>query len=414
MAAIPAAPTNTPATPFFRNRTFISLWLGHTLSIIGDGFHSVALGFWVLQATGSASAMALIMSTRVVVSILLGAVGGTVVDRSDRRTLMIAMDLIRFLTVGGIALLVRAGETSLLPIIALTALTAVAGNFCNPAFQASLINIVGKEELPKASGLLQVTNTVGQIVGPFLGGAIVALFGGWAALSLDALSFLIAAVAVVVGGAFPSPRQESGERSTFFKDLTAGFQYIRRHPLVSGLAVVAPVINFFGNAIGVLLPVIAVKRWQANSVQLGALEAMIPAGFAIGAMVIMVVAKKIARRGAWMMGGVAAAGALLAIVALMPSASAAMPVTLLCGVAFSLCNVLIQISLQSEIEPEIQGRVFGTLSSLVQVASPLSMIAAGFLADSFSPTIIVAVSGVMLVCVSLGGYLFSPGIRTYN
>lgn len=414
MATAAQAPVTPKATSLFRNRTFVSLWIGHVLSVVGDGFHSVALGIWVLQATNSASAMAIIMSSRVVVNILLGAVGGTLVDRSDRRTLMIAMDVIRFFTVGGIALLVKAGNTSLLPIIALTVLTSVAGNFFGPAFQASLVNIVGKEELPKASGLLQITNTAGQIVGPFLGGTIVAIFGGWAALSVDAVSFLVAALAIAIGGSFASPRREGTVNRSFWKDLTEGVQYIRKHPLASGVVAVAPLLNFFGNAIGVLLPVIAIKVWLASSVQLGALEAMFPAGFAIGAMAIMASVNKMKRRGAWMMSGIASAGALISAVALMPSVTAAMPVTLLCGIALSFGNVLLQLSLQSEVEPEVQGRVFGTLGSLVNVASPLSMLAAGLLADLFSPVLIVAVAGVMMLFTAAGGYLLSPGIRNYN
>lgn len=403
-----------PPQPLFRNRTFVSLWLGQAISVIGDGFHSVALGLWVLQTTGSASAMAMIMSTRIIVSILLGAVGGTVVDRTDRRMLMMAMHLARFLSVGAIALLIRAGETSLLPIIGLTAMTAVASAFFGPAFQASLVNIVGKEELPRASGLLQVTNTAGQIVGPFLGGAIVALFGGWAALSGDAFTFLAAAIAVLIGGAFPSPKRGGLQQNSFWKDLTEGFRYVRRHPLAGSVMVIAPMINFFGNAIGVLLPVIAIKIWLASSIQFGLLEAMVPAGFAVGAVLIMANAKKLRRRGAWMMGGIAAAGGLISATALMPTVTAALPVALLSGIALSVANVLLQVTLQSETDPEVQGRVFGTLGSLTNVASPLSMLAAGLLGDAFSPVLIAAIAGVMLALVAAGGYLFSAGIRNYN
>ncbi|MFZ5814922.1 MAG: MFS transporter [Bacillota bacterium] len=409
-AATPAA----QAPSLFRNRTFVAIWLGHTISIVGDGFHSVALGFWVLQATGSASAMATIMSTRVVVGILLGAVGGTVVDRTDRRRLMIAMNLVRFLTVGAIALLIRSGSTALLPVIGLTALTAVAAAFFGPAFQASLVNIVGKEELPKASGLLQVSNTLAQIAGPFLGGAVIAFLGGWAALSLDALSFLVAAVAILIGGFFPSPRREGAQQTSFWKDLTQGFIYIRKHPLARGLVVQAPVINFFGNAIGVLIPVIAIKHWMANSIQFGTLEAVFPAGFAIGAMAIMASAKKMTRRGAWMQGGIFVAGLLIGGIGLMPTITAALPFALLAGIALAFANVLLQISLQSEIEPEVQGRVFGTMGSLMQIASPLSMMAAGFLGDIFSPVLLIALCGGMVSLLAVAGYLLFPGIRQYQ
>lgn len=407
--------TAAPAPrPLFRNRTFLSIWFGHALSVVGDGFSSIALGIWVLQATGSASAMAVIMSTRVVVSILLGAIGGTVVDRTDRRRLMIAMDLVRFATLGGIALLVRSGNTSLLPIIALTALTAAASTFFGPAFQASMVHIVGKEELPRASSLLQISNTICQIVGPFLGGTVVALYGGWTALSLDALSFLVAALAVVIAGSFPSPRQESAQRSSFWGDMVEGVRYIGRNPLAKAVVMSAPLINFFGNAIGVLLPVIAIKIWLASPTQFGALEALFPAGFAIGAAMVMVTVKKMRRRGAWMMGGVAIAGALISLQVLMPTVTAAMPITLLSGLALAFTNVLLQLTLQTEVAPEMQGRVFGTLNSLVNVASPLALLSAGLLGDLVGPVLVAAISGVLLMVAAAASYLFSPGLRNFD
>jgi len=413
MASVAAA-ADSQYPVLTRNRTFMAVWLGGLVSVLGDGFHSVALGLWVLQVTGSASAMALIMASRIIVSILLGAVAGTVVDRSDRRLIMIAMNLVRFVSVGAIALLIKAGVTSLAPIIALTALTAVASQFYGPAMSASLINIVGKNELSRATGLLQVSNTIGQMVGPFLGGAIVAVLGGWAALSADAISFLIAGLMVLLAGSFPSPKREAGEKGNFWRDLTEGFRYIRQHPVASSVVVTAPIINFFGNAIGVLLPVIAVKIWLANEIQFGAVEALFPAGFAIGAAAIMAFSKRLKRRGALMMGGITVAGLLITLMALMPSVNAALPVILLCGICMAFTNVLFQITLQSEVDPEVQGRVFGTLGSLVNIASPVAMLLAGFLGDAFSPTLIVAVAGLALGLIGLVSYLASSGLRQYN
>ncbi len=414
MASIAVEATGRQYPPLTRNRTFIALWLGSLVSVLGDGFHSVALGLWVLQATGSASAMALVMSSRIIVSILLGAVAGTVVDRSDRRMIMIIMNVARFLSVGAIALLVEGGVTTLAPIIGLTALTAIASQFYGPSMTASLVNIVGKEELPRATGMLQMSNTVGQMVGPFLGGVVVAMLGGWVALAVDAGTFLFAALMVLVAGTFPSPKREGKEKGDFWGDLTEGFRYIRQHPVANAIMFLAPIINFFGNAIGVLLPVIAVKVWLADSVQFGALEALFPTGFAIGAAAIMALSKKLKRRGALMMGGVSAAGLAVTVIALMPSINAALPVVVLAGVGLALANVLLQITLQSEVAPEVQGRVFGTLGSLVNIASPLAMLLAGVLGDAFSPTTIVAVAGVLLALVGGVGYLTSRGLRQYN
>lgn len=397
----------------FRNRTFTTVWVGHTISILGDGFNSVALGLWVLQSTGSAKAMATIMSVRVLVGILLGVFAGTLVDRVDRRWLMIAMNTVRFGLVGALAYLIGTEGAPFWAVLTLTALTAVASQFFGPAFQASLVNIVGKEDLPRASGLLQVTNTLAQVAGPFLGGTIVALYGGPAAITGDALSFLVSAL-LLLTVTFPSPRREGAGRRSFWGDMREGISYIRHQPLVRALVVFAPVINFFGNAMGVVLPVIAVKVWLANSVKFGTLEALFPLGFAIGAGLIMAFLKRIRYRGWFMLSGIMVAGVLMTAVGLMPTIDLAMPLTLLAGIAIAAPNVVVQITMQSEVPTEVQGRVFGTMNSLVNVASPLSIMTAGILADIYGPVLVSAVAGGMMLLSAVLTTALAPALRNYR
>ncbi|HEY3363742.1 MAG TPA: MFS transporter [Symbiobacteriaceae bacterium] len=397
-----------------QNRTFLFIWLGHIISVLGDGFTSTALGFWIVKTTGSASAMAMVMTARVAAGILLGAVAGTVADRVDRRRLMIAMDVLRFIMAGGIAYLMFAGSLSLPVLIGLATLTAVCGQFFSPAFQASLVNIVDKDEVPKAAGLLQMSNVLAQVGGPLLGGTVVAFFGGWAALSGDAVSFLISALLILTGGVFASPRTAGQTGKSFWADLKEGLVYIRSQPMVKSVVTLAPVINFFGATLGVLIPVIAIKIWKTTSFQFGATSAALPLGFAIGAGLIMAMSKKIRHRGWVMMGAMIASGLVIAAAALAPSISVALPLMLMVGIGLALVNVLFQITLQAEVPTEVQGRVFGTLGSLVSLASPLSMLAAGFLGDAFSPALIAAIAGISIAVTAVGGLLTFPALRSYN
>lgn len=411
--AVPESPTESRPS-LMRNRTFLSIWAGHAISVLGDGFNSVAMGLWVLQTTGSASAMATVVSVRVIVGILLGAVAGTVADRVDRRKLMIVMDLLRVGLVGAVAYLVFRSTLNIPVLLMLAGAIAVCGNFFSPAFQASLANIVDKEDLPKASSLLQMTNMLAQVIGPVLGGTVVGLFGGWTALTGDALSFLLSALAILAGGAFASPRQTPGEGRSFWADMKEGLNQIRQQPLVRSIVSLAPVVNFFGNSLMVLIPVIAVKIWLTNSYQFGILNGALPLGFAVGAGLIMALSGKLKRRGYWMMIAMIAAGLLSALSALSPSFVIALPFGLGCGVALAVVNVLFQITLQAEVPTEVQGRVFGTLGSLVSIASPLSMMAAGFLADVFNPAHIAAFAGLGITVSALGGLLIFPALRAYK
>lgn len=408
-----AAPKAAPAS-LWKNRTWLAIWIGHTISIIGDGFHSVALGLWVLQTTGSGTAMATIMAVRALTGVLLGAVAGTVVDRSDRRRLMVGMDLVRMVLVLVVAGLVARQGTPFLAIVVLSGLTSVAGQFFGPAMSASLANIVGKEHLPQASGTLQMTNTLAQVIGPFAGGTVVALWGGWTALIADAATFGISAVLILLGGYFASPKVEK-EHRPFWGDLKEGFRFIRGHGLARGVLTFAPATNFFGNALGgVLMPVIIVKVWQASAFEFGMAEAAFPLGFAIGAGLYMALAARFRRRGYWMFATMFLASALMTIVPLMPSTLPAIPLYILGGVFLAFPNVFFSVTLQTEIPTEVQGRVFGTLGSLLSGTAPLAFLVAGPMADAFSPVLVSIGFGLCLIATCVVGLFVAPALRDYN
>lgn len=397
-----------------RNRAFVAIWLGHTLSLLGDGFNTVALGLWILQTTGSAAAMGTVVAVRMIVGIALGAVAGTVVDRVNRRALMIAMDVARFVLILAAAWAVATPGTPFTLIVALSALTAAASAFFNPAFNASLVNIVGKDEVPRASSSMQVTNTLAQVAGPMLGGAVVGFWGGGAALTVDALTFLLSGLLILRAGYFPSPARDRRKSGSFWSDMKEGFQFVWAQPLIKTLVTTAPALNFFGNALGILFPVIAVKVWLVNSFQFGLLEAGIPFGFAVGAAVLMALSKKIRRRGLLILWGVVGMGFLSLLIVNMPTANLALILTPLMGVTAAVANVLIQIIVQSEVPPAVQGRVFGTMSSFMMAASPASMLAAGLLSDLFSPVLVASVACAAILLLSGLMFIMAPALRDYR
>ncbi|HYF78882.1 MAG TPA: MFS transporter [Symbiobacteriaceae bacterium] len=408
-----AAPKAAPVS-LWRNRTFISIWLGHTISVIGDGFHSVALGLWVLQTTGSSTAMASIMAVRALIGVTMGAVAGTVVDRSDRRRIMINMDIVRFALVLLVAWLFARGGTSFFVVMALSGLISLSSQFFSPALSSSMVNIVGKESLQQASAFQQMTSTLAQVIGPFLAGMVVGLWGGWVALLIDATTFLVSLLFILIGGQFPSPKVDK-ERRSFWGDFKEGIAFIRKHPLARGIVAFAPLTNFFGNALGgVLLPVILVKVWHATPFQFGMAEAAFPLGFAIGAGLFMVFAAKLKRRGLWMFGTLFAASALMTLIPLLPSATPAIPLYVVGGLFLAFPNVFFSVTMQQEVPTEVQGRVFGTLMSLLSIAAPLSFIIAGPLADIFSPVAVAVAFGFGLIGTCVAGLFIAPALRAYN
>lgn len=201
-------PQEGSASSLWKNRNFIAVFSSYSLSLLGNTFHSIALNLWVLQTTGSAKLMSVVLITHLVISMLFGSFAGTIADRTDRRTLMWVTDIVRFVLVGAIAVLVYLPNIPFIFIVILTAIVAFAGVIRTPAFQASLVEIIDKEQITKAVGVINISDNIIRISGFALGGIAVAAFGGAFAIAIDAVTFLLSAALLLFTGKFPMQRFE--------------------------------------------------------------------------------------------------------------------------------------------------------------------------------------------------------------
>lgn len=134
------------------NRRFMLLLSSYSISLFGNTFHSIALSLWVLQTTGSAKMIAIITIINLLLSSLLGSIGGTLADRINRRTIMLITDLISCGLAVTLALAISMSSTSFIIVAILTGLTTVSALFQSPAYQASITTVVGKNMYKKQSG----------------------------------------------------------------------------------------------------------------------------------------------------------------------------------------------------------------------------------------------------------------------
>jgi len=386
----------------WRNRSFLLVFTSYSLSLLGNTFHSIALNLWVLQTTGSAKLMSAVLITHLVVSMLFGSLAGTIADRANRRMLMWGSDLVRFVLVGLIALLIYLPGTSYTLIIVLTGLVALVGTFRTPAFQASLVEIVGKEQLTKAVGAIGISDNIVRITGFALGGAAVALLGGAIAIAIDAAAFLVSAVLLLGAGKFRYEvvKDPSKPKASFKEDFIDGFRYVWQNRFAKTAVVILPVIMLFFLSTFMLVQVMAVQVWKADAVVFGLIEACIPLGYVIGSILIMKFDKRIRMRGRWIVGSIVPMGPLFITIAFISDAYSALPFILIIGFLFSFSTTIIFIALRVAISPELQGRVFGLLGTLTSLAPPAGLAIFSALSDLYGPAAVITASGILLLLIS--------------
>jgi len=401
--------------PLWKNRAFVSILAGNTVSVFGDCFNGIALSLWVLQTTGSAKLMAAIQICYMASTILFGSFAGTVADRVDRRKLMLLSDLLRASIAGTLAVCLFYLQTPFAVVLVLVTLSAFASLFQGPAFHASVTHLAGKERVQQATSTVHLADNVARISGLALAGVVVAAFGGFAAMLFTSITFFVSAVCVLAAGAFPPlERRASSANGSFFKDWNGGLAFIRRDPLTRSIVILNPLLILFFMSALMLVQVIAVKEWKAGPVAFGLIEMCIPLGYMIGAGLIMAFSSRLGKRGSWIMTGLVALGPVFCLIAEMPSAHAALPLVLAGGVMFAFCSMLTQIILRSEVAVDMQGRIYGTMGAITNVAPTVGLAVTSALADRWGASNVLGAVGGCLFAASLAAVWLLKPVRSYR
>lgn len=215
-------------------RPFALLWLSQVVSRVGDSLTTIALAWWVLEATGSAGSMAQVLIAGTTPQILLLLVGGVVVDRVDRLRLLIVCDVVRCVCIGAIAVLAAVDGLAFWHLIAFSAVFGAAVAFTFPAFTALTPVLVPTEALVSANSLRSLGIRMASIVGPALGGLIVAAGGTAIAFGLDAVTFAVSGTLLLAAARLVSARPtvagQSGVLAGAAADLREGFATVFRSP----------------------------------------------------------------------------------------------------------------------------------------------------------------------------------------
>jgi predicted MFS family arabinose efflux permease len=390
-------------------RDFALLWTGQTISLFGDGILSVALAWQVLKLSSSPAALAGVLLARSVPRVVLLVVGGAISDRVSRRLVLLSSDLVQGFAVAIVAVLGATGQLELWELAVLGAVTGAGSAFFLPASTAVIPQLISPDLLMAANSLSSSSRLLAeQLLGPALGGVLVAAVGTTWAFGLDAASFLVSVVTLVMIRARPEVRSETG---TVLGAVREGFSYARSRPWIwITLISVGTVGNFLAyGPLPVLLPLLVRGPLSGGPTGLGLVFASLGLGGLVAAGLFGTLGqprRKITSMYAgWGLSCIALAGLYFA-----PSVAIAMVLMLCCGFAGEGAQ-LVWVTLLQELVPEAMlGRIVA-MDWLVSLGlQPAGIAFAAPAAAILGPGGVFLAGGLTSAgAVALG--LFRPGVR---
>ncbi len=252
-----------------RRRDFRVLWGGMTISLIGDGAFLVAMTWQVYAISNAPSALSMAGIAMTLPTILLLLFGGVVTDRIDRRRVLIAADVVRGIAVAGLAVLSLTGALQLWHVMVLVAVYGAGQAFFGPAFDAIVPDLLPEDELAQANSLDQLVRPIAfRLIGPALGGWLIAALGVGTAIALDAVSFAASVVAVLAMR--PVASRAAAATGSVAAEMRQGYRFVRANVWIWGTLISAAVayLCFLGPT-EVLLPYVVKNDLGGTAGQLG-------------------------------------------------------------------------------------------------------------------------------------------------
>jgi MFS family permease len=388
-------------------RDFRVLWLGACTSSIGTWMQKVAQSWLVLELTDSAWYLALDAFVGELPLLLFTLIGGVIADRRDRRTMLVASQIVQMLSALSLAALVATGQATIWSVIALSFASGCAQAFGGPAYQSLMPSLVPKEHLPNAIALNSIQFNLARLIGPLLAGAALHAFGMVSCFTLNGISFL-----VVIGALLslhvrhePAPR-----RGSMARELEGGLRYVRGEPRLIALVVLAFATTFLAIPLLTFLPVVAKNVFHEGVGRYSQLMAFSGAGAVAGALVVAWLGR-FGHMGVTALVVQAVVGLLIVAFAASRSPLVSSLLLLACGgllvTVLSLVTSLVQL-----IAPdEMRGRVMSIYMVAFRGGMPLGSLVTGRIVDASSAPAALAVNGILLAVVAVYFLVRGHGVR---
>ncbi|MEV4907600.1 MFS transporter [Streptomyces albidoflavus] len=392
VAAPPRRRLLADLTPLRTSADFRRLWIGNTISWVGQGMTALAISLQVYDLTRSSFSVGLVGLFSLVPLVVFGLYGGSIADTVDRRLLGLASSTGSWLLAVALAVAAFAGFHQVWFLYAVVALQAVCAALNSPARTSMIPRLLPAEQLPAANALNSMTTTFGTMTGPMLGGALVGLWGYQAAYLIDAVAFTAALYAM---WRLPAMRPQREEGSRGRASVLDGLRFLATRPNIR--------MTFFTDLCAMVLahpralfPAVAVV-WYGGDAKTAGLLVAAPAVGALLGSVFSGWLGRVHRHGVAILLAVGGWGLAVAVFGLTRNLWLGLLFLALAGAADAISMVFRSTMLQAATPDAMRGRLQGVFIVVVAGGPRLGDFLAGSVGDLASPT--VAVTGGGLLCV---------------
>ncbi len=384
-----------------RHRNYRLLWLGSLISHSGDWMDQIALNWLAYQLTGSAVSLGVLNLCRLAPILLFTLIGGVIADRVERRRLIFGTQVVAMLLAFVLAVLVSTGVVEFWMVLVVAVGRGVTLSFNQPARQSMISDLVPREDLMNAIALNSATMNFTRVIGPLIGGVLIATVGVAGAFYVNGASFL----GVLYGLALMRfPHHRPRDHGSMLADLAGGMRYLAAHRRLRTLVLLALLPMIFGMPYMTMLTVFASDVLMVGGSGLGLLMACSGVGAMLGALFVASQRSGEHRRKI-MLAGLAGFGLSLIVFAASPWLWLSACMLLVVGVAQQMYMAVNNTLIQEDVDERYRGRVLSTLF-LNRGMVPLGTMLAGFGTDLFGPRVTIgAMAGVLVVAALVAARL---------
>ncbi len=389
---------------------FFTIWIGQTLSLVGTSLGSFALVWWLTTTTGSATVLATASLAAFAPRILLSPLTGALVDRWNRRWVIVSSDAFIALVSLGLAWLSWTGSLQVWHLYAAAVCRSIGSAFHGPAMNASTSLLVPEKHLSRISGLnLTLSGTLG-LAGPMLGALAITLMPLHGVMMIDVVTAAFA-IGPVLYFAIPQPRHsERLKKESLFGNLAEAARYLRKAPGLLALMLTFTIGNFLVSPVGSYMPLFVTQYFKGGAFHLAALESGWGIGYIVGGLLFTLWAG-FRRKTSTIFVASAVQGVGFLLLGLTPASAILVAVgcLVLTGIANTYSNGPEAPLLQANVPPELQGRIMTLSDTVSQAMYPLGLIIAAPLVTRFGVRPLLFVGGGYLLFTGL--FAFIPIIR---